>query len=202
VTEWIVQKLERPQLTAAAASLVAAFADDPKPRYMQPNDKKRESFNRWFFEKTVNYGLMWGETWTDQNASGAAVWLRPGETEMTGWRTFRAGFSTLPFRVGFGGISRFNRLDQITGRMRKDSVTGPYWYLLVLGVAPSAQGTGLGSALIGAGTRRADADGLPCHLETETARNVEFYQRRGFAVTAESEIAPGFRMWGMRREPG
>jgi ribosomal protein S18 acetylase RimI-like enzyme len=201
LTEWSIQTLERPQLTAAAASLVDAFAADPMPRYMQPNDQRRVSFNRWFFEKTLNYGLMWGEAWTDLTASGAAVWLRPGETEMTGWRVFRAGFATLPFRVGFGGLSRFNHLEQITGRMRRDSVMGPYWYLLVLGVAPTAQGTGLGSALIEAGTRRADSDGVPCYLETETAQNVEFYHRRGFAVTSEAEIAPGFTMWSMRRDP-
>lgn len=201
MAEWNIQRLRKPQLKTATQAMSEAFAEDPLARYLQPDESKLRPFNDWFFERSLNYGLMWGDVWADSEAQGAAAWLRPGETDMTFWRTFRAGFMTLPFKAGLSGMSRFNHLDKVLERMRKASIKGRYWYLMLLGVSPSAQGSGLGSALVKTGTDRADDDGVPCYLETETKQNVEFYQRRGFEVSAEAEIAPGFTMWSMRREP-
>ena len=125
---WNVQRLRRPQMGTAAGALVRAFRDDPLARFMQPDESKIDSFNLWFFEKTLNYGLKWGETWTDTDAQSAAAWLPPGQTDMTWWRTMRAGFAWLPFKVGLSGMARFNKLDSVLGRMRKASVAGPFWY--------------------------------------------------------------------------
>jgi hypothetical protein len=50
--------------------------------------------------------------------------------------------------------------------------------------------------------RRADADGLPCYLETMKERNVPFYQKYGFEVVVD-ELVPkgGPRLWTMKRQP-
>lgn len=50
---------------------------------------------------------------------------------------------------------------------------------------------------------RADANGLPCYLETQSADNVRFYERYGFRVAHEGEV-PGhpLKMWAMIRRPG
>ena len=49
---------------------------------------------------------------------------------------------------------------------------------------------------------RCDRDGLPAYLETTKARNVGFYERRGFTVVGEANIPLGGPpMWFMLREP-
>jgi hypothetical protein len=49
---------------------------------------------------------------------------------------------------------------------------------------------------------RADAEGLPCYLETEKLRNVPFYRRNGFeTVVAGVEPVSGLTYWTFQRLP-
>lgn len=49
---------------------------------------------------------------------------------------------------------------------------------------------------------RADREGMPCYLETETEGNVAFYRKRGFQVVSAG-LVPGqsLRIWTMLRAP-
>jgi ribosomal protein S18 acetylase RimI-like enzyme len=78
----------------------------------------------------------------------------------------------------------------------------PHWYLMALGVEPARQGQGIGGRLIRPVLAQADRAGVLCYLETETERNVAFYQKHGFVV-AESGPVPGHNLplWMMVREP-
>jgi len=80
---------------------------------------------------------------------------------------------------------------------------GPVAYLQVLGVDPPAQRTGVGSALLAEGLRRADREAVAAYLETASEANVAYYAASGFAVLRESgPLLPGGPvMWRMRREP-
>ncbi|HWF77545.1 MAG TPA: GNAT family N-acetyltransferase, partial [Caulobacteraceae bacterium] len=70
------------------------------------------------------------------------------------------------------------------------------------GVAPAAQGRGVGSALLRAANARLDAEGLPAYLETATTRNVALYRRHGYEVISEHKArADAPTMWSMWREP-
>lgn len=54
----------------------------------------------------------------------------------------------------------------------------PHWYLATLGTDPSAQGRGIGSALLADVLERCDREATPAYLETETEANVAFYAPR------------------------
>lgn len=58
----------------------------------------------------------------------------------------------------------------------------PHWSLDGLAVDPRYQRLGYGAALVRHGLRRADDDGLPTYLETNSPRNVAFYRKLGFDV--------------------
>ena len=75
----------------------------------------------------------------------------------------------------------------------------PHWYLLGLGVSPLYQGLGVGGSLIQPILERADKEGLPCYLETDTDGAVRFYQRHGFEIIRTGEQPVKF--WTMKREP-
>ena len=87
-------------------------------------------------------------------------------------------------------------------QFHRRTALGKHLYLSTLGVEPSRQGLGLGSALIRPMLERADAEGLPCYLETFQPRNVPLYQKHGFKITIE-EVEPnsGVRGWAFLREP-
>ena len=58
----------------------------------------------------------------------------------------------------------------------------PHWYLAFIGVDPARQGLGLGSALLKAGLKRCDEDGVIAYLESSSPRNIPLYERFGFEV--------------------
>lgn len=74
----------------------------------------------------------------------------------------------------------------------------PYWYLQFAGVAPDAQGKGLGGTAIRAGLERAKAADCPVYLEAAKPGNVAIYESLGFRIIGEWDIPGGGpRFWGM-----
>ncbi len=68
-------------------------------------------------------------------------------------------------------------------------------------MVPDRQGTGLGTALIENGHRRADELGLATYVETFSEGSVGYYRRRGYQVVGEFTIGDGTPGWGMIRPP-
>ncbi len=78
----------------------------------------------------------------------------------------------------------------------------PHWYLQLLMVAKAHQGRGLGMQLLAPGLAAADREGVLCVVETQAERNLAFYGRFGFAVTATTTDPTGTAtMWTMVRQP-
>jgi ribosomal protein S18 acetylase RimI-like enzyme len=73
------------------------------------------------------------------------------------------------------------------------------WYLPFIGVEPTSQGRGLGSDLLREGLARADHDRLPTYLEASSPRNRTLYERHGFAIITELQVADSPPMWPMLR---
>ena len=58
------------------------------------------------------------------------------------------------------------------------------WYLSIIGIVPSAQGQGLGAALLTGTLVEASNARVSCYLETFSTRNLKFYERLGFCRAA------------------
>jgi ribosomal protein S18 acetylase RimI-like enzyme len=76
----------------------------------------------------------------------------------------------------------------------------PHWHLAFLAVHPSAQGDGLGGALMRRTHGELDRAGVPTYLEATNADNVRLYRRAGFREMDPFEIrlpdgAAFYRMW-------
>ena len=63
-----------------------------------------------------------------------------------------------------------------------------HWHLGPVGVLPSHQGKGIGTKLLSRFCQEVDACLSPAYLETDTDKNVRFYERFGFEVVKETEI--------------
>ncbi len=193
-------RLEAAQIDRAVATLARAFRDDPMMRYVLPNDARRARLLPWNFSVLVRYCFPYGEVHTTTNLDGVACWLPPGSSMTNVWGMLRSGMMLAPLRLGPVAFSRSMVLSAYMDAMRGRTVPVPHWYLSAIGVEPSRQGRGIGGALLDPVLARADANRLPCYLETQTERNVEFYEKRGFKVSGASTIR-GLRVWAMLRTP-
>jgi ribosomal protein S18 acetylase RimI-like enzyme len=63
-----------------------------------------------------------------------------------------------------------------------------HWHLGPVGVLPSHQGKGIGTKLLSRFCQEVDACLSSAYLETDTDKNVRFYERFGFEVVKETEI--------------
>ncbi len=183
--------------------LVRAFLVDPIYTALFPDSVEREQSLQRLFGAMVSYSLVYGQIYTTPGVEGAACWLSPGDTEITWWRILRTGLGLQRAVARFNPKARRNFMAVLayTDELHKREAPGPHWYLWALGVEPGCQGRGIGSRLIQPVLAKADNDGVPCYLETQTVRNVAFYQKRGFEVVRDGQV-PGqeVRIWTMLRE--
>ena len=132
-----------------------------------------------------------------------ALWMPPGR-DMRFWGMVRSGLALPRFVMSLPGEER-RQITAVLGQLsrhRKRLMPQPHWYLSAIGVDPASQRRGFGTALVRSGTARADADGTPVYLETETEDNVRYYQRFGFQVAEQIE-ADGLELpiWLLIRPP-
>ncbi len=196
-----VVRMTEAQIAESGRVLARAFEDDPLMNYILADESKRATALPWFMTKGATYGHKYGEVYTTSDTiAGNAVWLPPGETKMPMSRMIATGMLLAPFKFGMKSFGRFNKVISIFDHLHEEAVPEKHWYLMLLGVDPPRQGQGVGGALIQPILARADADRLPCYLETQKQINVPFYQRHGFAVVVESDLPDnGPHYWTMKR---
>jgi GNAT superfamily N-acetyltransferase len=193
-----------PEQSDAAGNLLSrAFVDDPVWRAVFPDDQRRPAALASMFRALVRVHRYSGRALTTPTLQGVALWRPPGRG-MRAVDTLRSGFAMPRAVAGFTAAERSRllaTLRQFEGR-RALLVPRPHWYLEVIGVDPTHQGLGCGTALVSVVLDEADAAGAPAYLETETEANVQFYERLGFEV-AERHIARAVDcpVWLMVRQP-
>jgi GNAT superfamily N-acetyltransferase len=114
---------------------------------------------------------------------GAAAWLlpRPPDVDATERRSKHEALARL---FGPDGCANYERMIAFMGPRADAAVPADAWYLSILGVHPSAQGHGLGAALLEPTLAEARAAGVTCWLETFSPRAERFYARLGFTTCA------------------
>jgi ribosomal protein S18 acetylase RimI-like enzyme len=186
----------------AVQALGRAFADDPLMRWLLPNARRRHAVVPWLQRTSVAYSVRYGQVHTNDEVTGVACWLPPGGTAISTRRAIRTGSLAMPLKLGPRGFRRLTRWQRAAQAMQRRHAPEPHWYLYVLGVDPGAQGHGVAREILELHLAHADADGLPCYLETQEPRNPPIYERFGFRVVEERTLSRALTSWGMRREPG
>ncbi|ATL31942.1 GNAT family N-acetyltransferase [Streptomyces formicae] len=179
----------------AVRTLGRAFADYPFTRHVVDADDHEERVRRFQELFLTRVGMVYGRVWVAGAGRAVAVWTTPD-------RDPAPGFAAVGPLIGELAGARKAWFDAADRALRPLRPRRPAWFLATVGVDPDAQGQGLGRAVIGPGIEAADKAGYPAFLETSTERNVAFYRRLGFAVTAEITLPDnGPRTWCMLREP-
>jgi ribosomal protein S18 acetylase RimI-like enzyme len=178
-----------------ADCLARAFQDDPVSEFLFPDATSRSRRLPPFYASVLRFFDHLGLVHTDEQLRGAAAWQAPSVKPKLR--------DVLPAMIGVGIALRSTwfRLSKLNAAVVPFHPREPHWYLAILGTDPSAQGTGVGSALIGPTLERCDTDGMLAYLESSKEANIGFYQRHGFRVVHEIEVPQGPKLWAMLREP-
>jgi GNAT superfamily N-acetyltransferase len=150
--------------------------------------RRREALAR-YFDYSKSDGDCRGRlvVWPDPSI-GAAVWLLPTASSMSDAESdAKAAFLTEV--IGAHGAESYHRIIDFMRPRASAVIDESAWYPSIVGVAPSAEGQGIGARLIEPTRAEADEAGASCYLETFDSRNPRFYQRLGFSAV-ESHVEP------------
>ena len=193
-----IRRAERSEQRALAGVLSRAFFDDPVTSWVCRSDRLRPRMLERFFATRLKQLGKHGEIWTTDSLVSAAVWAPPERWKTTAGEDVELAASMLHPRLAWRLPLVVRGLLGIEG---KHPPQPPHWYLAILGTEPSAQGQGLGSAMLGPVLEDCDRDAVAAYLESSKERNVAFYSRHGFRVTEEVQLPRGPRIWLMWRDP-
>ena|SRR5438477_1840388 len=181
---------------ALAATLTRAFDDDPLTTWLFPNDDARRRKLPAFFRALLRASLPFGEVYTTEDARCAAIWNPPGTFPLGWYKDARLGLTTTRL-VGLRITACARGLMYFASHHPKER----HWYLQMLGTDPDWQGRGAGSAIMAPVLERCDDEHERVYLESSKERNIPFYERHGFQVTAEIQVPGGPVVWAMWRDP-
>ncbi|GAA0461784.1 GNAT family N-acetyltransferase [Streptomyces olivaceiscleroticus] len=174
-------------------SLARAFDDDPLMCWLLPDATTRgERLERWFTTLFRRQYAPHGRC--ELTDSGAAFWVPPEARDkaVPDADAVRELVDVLGDRAAL--------LRDVVEQVAAHTPGAPHWYLAVIGADPRVRGQGHGAALLRSGLARADAAGLPVHLESSKPENIPFYEHFGFTVSAEIRPhADGPPLWPMWR---
>jgi GNAT superfamily N-acetyltransferase len=190
-----VREAIREESAPICATLAAAFVSDPVLLFLFPRRWRRDARMRRLFAVELAYQVFPnGRALTTDDFRGASLELAPGAETLT-----------VPLAGALGILRAFGPHLPRAARLQKffelHHIKEPHYYIRYVGVAPSFQGRGLGSALLRPTLDRCDGEGVPAYLEASTERSAALYARLGFDHLGELQIPDGPRFWPMRRPP-
>ena len=198
-----IRRATRDDTDACADMLARAFHDDPGTVLYEPDAARRAAILPQFFRTFVAAAL-------DEDGdlvvagdpvNGIANWFGP---ERHGPSPDAMGANGFGDVLEASGPEATQRLLAMVGEMEAQHerlTDGAHLRPEFFGVDPAAQGSGIGTALIEHGHRRADELGIPCYLETMTRENVRFYEHRGYELAGEYTVGDGVPVYGLIRPP-
>lgn len=196
-----VRRATKRDRSAAADTLGAAFVTDPIMSHMLRDGDNRQRLLRNYFHAELSGDLRHDDHLVFVAADAACVAI---------WRGVDRWKTRFPdtLRLVWPGLRAFGPSPGLS-LLRKIEAVHPseaHYYLDSIATLPTRQGEGLGARLVTVMTDRADAEGLPCYLESSNPVNEPFYRRHGFQVRDELDLGrdvPVMRtMWREPQTPG
>jgi ribosomal protein S18 acetylase RimI-like enzyme len=160
---------------------VDAFTADPYLRWIQPDDAQWPAFGRAWMTFISDLAFERGHTFLADPADVAVAWIPP-DLSLVGSDDIERGRMIIATHAGEAKAD-----DALTAilQARAHTLDVPHWTLQYIGVRTACRGTGTGAAAVAPGLRVCDDEQRRCGLVSSNPRNVSFYERLGFRVTAE-----------------
>lgn len=189
-----IRKASASDTLRTASTLARAFFDDPVFRWAYPDDDQRREVLPGIFAVFTEAFQRHDEIYLTAQPAGAALWAPPGQAPVDDEHADDFN-RRLEQAAGADG----ERFFEVAGLVDEHHPHGSYYYLQLLGVEPSGQGRGIGSALLAHMLERCDREGMRAYLDATSPHNKRLYERHGFRASGEFAPAGGPPLWPMWR---
>jgi len=196
-----VRRAEQRDVPRMAATLTIALADSRWTRWALPDDGRMQRLTRLHELDAGHRGVGTGTAWVTDDVTAVAVWEPPAGAE---------GTSPLPDDVRaalarelpYLAADRAGAVRDTAALVATARPAEPHWWLIHLGVRPTARRQGLAAAVLAPALVRCDTDGVPAATAVFSWANVRFLRGFGFEVvlttrTADDELP----LWVLIRQP-
>jgi GNAT superfamily N-acetyltransferase len=162
---------------AATETIRLAFMDDPIWGPVLGRADGGSDHLDTFWRLYVEGGLRFSTVFLTPDASSVAVWIPPGETDLSEEQEEHLNRLT---NEAFGpdlAPKAFELYDRIEAAHPRDV---PHAYLCIIATHPDHRGHGIGQQLLAANLADWDARGIPSYLESSNPANLHRYERAGY----------------------
>ncbi len=196
-----VRLAEQRDVPRIAATLTIALADSRWTRWALPDDGRMQRLTRLHELDAGHRGVSTRTAWVTEDVAAVAVWEAPLDASAT---------APLPddVRAALGrelpylSADRWSAVRDTAALVSAVRPAGPHWWLIHLGVRPTARRRGLAAAVLAPALLRCDADGVPAAAAVYSWANVRFLRGFGFEATAELRTADDeLPLWVLVRRP-
>jgi ribosomal protein S18 acetylase RimI-like enzyme len=164
--------------------LIRANWEDPTARWVWPDSQQFHTHFPNFVRAFGGKAFTHGSAYYVDGYIGAALWLPPDvHPDENALITLVQQTVSVQIQKDFFAV-----LEQ----MSRYHPSEPHWYLPLMGVDPSQQGKGFGSALLQHTLIQFDCDNKLAYLESSNPRNIPLYKQHGFELlgTIQSGTSP------------
>ncbi|WP_148700013.1 GNAT family N-acetyltransferase [Candidatus Nitrososphaera evergladensis] len=181
------------EAAAAIDVLVLAFSADPAARWAWPDPLQYLTHFPSFVKAFGGRAFTHGSAYYVDGYAGVALWLppdvHPDEDELTTLLQ-----RTVPEEIQKDALAVFEQMGSY-------HPSEPHWYLPLIGVDPSQQGKGFGSALMQHALVTCDRDHKLAYLESSNPKNIPLYERHGFELLGTIHAGKSPTIFPMLRKP-
>ena len=160
--------------------VVRAFSADPVARWAWPEPPQYFTHFPSFVKAFGGKAFTYGSAYYIDGYAGAALWLPPDV------HPDQDALISLAERT----VSEQTRkhVFAVFEQMGRYHPGEPHWYLPLIGVDPSQQGKGFGSALMKHALVQCDRDHKLAYLESTNPKNIPLYERHGFELLGTIQV--------------
>ena len=173
--------------------VVLAFGADPTARWLYPDPYQYLTHFPPFVRAFGGGAFAQGSAYYVDGYAGAALWLPPG-VHVDEDVLIPLLKRTVAERELADAFAVFEQM----GRYHPSE---PHWYLPLIGVDPTQQGKGYGSALMQHALLPCDRDHTLAYLESSNPANIPLYQRHGFTLLGTIQVGASPPLFPMLRQP-
>jgi GNAT superfamily N-acetyltransferase len=181
-----VERVTEAEAEQVTELFTLAFFDDPTWSWAFPNPDDRMDQYRAWWGLYVHSAVPYGWVWMTNDAGAAALWIPPGEPELSEKDEARVA-PLLHELLGSHADDVLTLIDRFDSNHPRGK---PHYYLSLLGTHPDHRGHGKGMGLLAANLAQLDDLGVPAYLESSNRANDNRYERLGFMPVGEFS-APG-----------
>jgi GNAT superfamily N-acetyltransferase len=173
--------------------LKKSFDDNKSVNYVVKQDQKRKDRIQGLMEYSFDVCNAFGEVWTSEDLQACALILFP-DKKRTSLKTI---LWDLKLALSVIGVDRVSAVLRRESMIKSHHPKQPFAYLWFIGVNPSKQNKGIGSAFIKEVIHKCEKQERPIYLETSVERNLPFYKKFGFEIFQSLNLS--YKLYQLRR---